>query len=213
MANLTRRNLLLTGSLVTIGLLGLSGCDGGTGNDENNPFRFIAAFHCAAGISEPTEYGNGSQAEIDTATANLMANESSSDTKTIFVAAEIVPDEKRNLEVGSVSKLSTGEMYCNAELVIDGTNEYRDEYDINDRDWKSTYLDSGFHDGGNFQTVLAASEQTYKVVFAFSIGNNDCENGEKASLLWGDYSLDFDIDDIQEAGTPNEILSKLQSLS
>ena len=82
-----------------------------------------------------------------------MANESSSDTKTIFVAAEIVPDEKRNLEVGSVSKLSTGEMYCNAELVIDGTNEYRDEYDINDRDWKSTYLDSGFHDGGNFQTV------------------------------------------------------------
>lgn len=173
----------------------------------------LGAFHPLTGMSEPTEFNSGQATpeEIATGTDNLKNGEQSSDTKTLFVFAEAKADEKKNLEVGASTSLSTGEWASDAKLTVDGTNEYSDNYTLNKRGYFQTLADMGFHDGATSGELYANSPDTYKAVFLFFIGNSDLENGKEAHLKWGDFELDFNLSEVKEVNSPTDMIANLDA--
>lgn len=181
--------------------LALSACSTDEGSTdeqsvEENPFVLIGAFHPSTGMSEPTEFYTDDQEGI---TNQLAEDESLDEKKVLFVAAEVTPDEKKNMNVGAAAKLR-----------IDDINEYSDNYPVNKRDYFDSPTSAGFHNGKLADEVLGGSDETYKVIFMFFVSNNDFENGETAHLEWGDFGLDFSMADVQEVETPNDMVVALE---
>lgn len=192
--------------------LALSACSTDEGSTdeqpvEENPFALIGAFHPSTGTSEPTEFYTDDQEGI---TNQLAETEALDEKKVLFVAAEVTPDEKKNMDVGAATQLTTGEFVSAAKLTIDGVNEYNDNYSLNERDYFDNLEDAGFHDGALSDEVLGGSDEKYKVIFMFFVSNNDFENGETAHLKWGDFEFDFSMADVQEVDTPSDMIAALE---
>ena len=180
--------------------------------EPSNPVSVIGAYHPLTGLTEPTDYNSSlaTPEEIEIGTVNAKDSESSDDTKKVFVAVEVQPDEKENIDVGSAVMMTTGELTSGAELLVDDVNEYSDNYVLNDhRDYFGRLLELGFHDGSHSDTVYAGADEPYKAIFLFFIGNNDYENGETGTIEWGDYTVEFPISDIQEVETPLDMVAAL----
>ena len=103
----------------------------------------------------------------------------------------------------------TGGTVSAAELTIDGVNTYDDNYGLNNRDYFETLEQLGYHDGADSGELLGGSGETYGAIFLFWISNNDYNVGETAHLEWGDYSVDFNMSDIQEVDSPLAMLDAL----
>lgn len=180
--------------------------------EPSNPVSVIGAYHPLTGLTEPTEFNSGlaTPEEIEIGTVNAKDSESSDDTKKVFVAVEVQPDEKENIDVGSAVMMTTGEINSGAKLLVDDVNDYLDNYVLNDhRDYFGRLLELGFHDGSHSDTVYAGADEPYKAIFLFFVGNNDYENGETGTIEWGDYTVEFPISDIQEVETPLDMVVAL----
>ena len=171
---------------------------------EKSPITLIGAYHPLTGISDPQDLASDADLLAE-AEQNLREGEAGHDTKDIFVLAEVTPDTKKNIELHTTVNHTTG-----ATLTVDGTNSYDDSYGLNKRDWFELLTQLGFHNGKSSETLYAGSNETYKQVFMFFIGNNDLENGKAASVKWGDLTLSFEISQIQEVATPRDMVAQLQ---
>ena len=153
---------------------------------------------------------SGTEEQIQQGMENLKQSESANDTKTIFVFAKVVADDKKNLEVGISEGNMRGGTVSAATLTVDGVNEYGDNYGLNRRDYFETLTQLGYHDGASGNELMAGSDSDYRVVFIFFVGKNDVEKDKSAQLKWGDYSLSFDMKDVQSVEAPNNMIAELQ---
>lgn len=175
---------------------------------QANPLSLAGAFHPLTGSSEPMEF-NGTPEQIEEGRANLIANEEAADKKILFVAVQASADDRENLNFGVVNGNMTGGTVSAAELTIDGVNTYDDNYGLNNRDYFETLEQLGYHDGADSGELLGGSGETYGAIFLFWISNNDYNVGETAHLEWGDYSVDFNMSDIQEVDSPLAMIDAL----
>ena len=171
---------------------------------EKSPITLIGAYHPLTGMSDPQDLASDADLLAE-AEQNLREGEAGHDTKDIFVLAEVTPDTKKNIELHTTVDHTTG-----ATLTVDGTNKYNDSYGLNKRDWFELLTQLGFHNGKSSETLYAGSNETYKQVFMFPIGNNDLKNGKTASVKWGDLTLSFEMSQIQEVATPRDMVAQLQ---
>lgn len=176
--------------------------------EEQNPMSLIGAYHPLTGMSDPQDYSDD-PGTIATAEHNLRESEADSDTKCIFVLAEVTPDDRENLKLQSENTVGGGHI-SGAKLIVDDTDDYLDSYAGNKKDWFELLTELGYHNGKTSETIYAGSEETYKEAFMFFVGNNDLENGQAAHITWGDLSLDFEMSQIQEVATPREMVAQLQ---
>lgn len=185
----------------------LFGC---TLGHQNESATFVGAFHPLTGMNEPLEYGATSE-DVEQARENLLSNEVGSDKKTIFVAVRVYADDEENKIVGIVDGTVKGATVADAELTVDDTNSYHDNYGLNDRGYFETLEQIGYHDGAKSCELLGGSGETYSAIFMFDISNHDFEEGETAHLEWGEYSVDFNMSDIQEVDSPIAMVDALRS--
>jgi hypothetical protein len=216
---ISRRSFLAAAGLGATSILA-TGCikitaeepsDGGeTSSDQEkpSPISLIGAYHPLTGMSDPQDF-SGDATTIATAEQNLRESETGSNTKCVFVLAEVTPDDKENLKLQSESTVG-GSHISGAKLIVDDTNDYLDSYAGNKKDWFELLTELGYHNGKTSETLYAGSEETYKEAFMFFVGNNDLENGQAARITWGDLSLDFEMSQIQEVATPREMVARLQ---
>ena len=205
---ISRRNFLAAAGLGMTCML-TTGCSitvssKSSNESEKSPITLIGAYHPLTGISDPQDLASDADLLAE-AEQNLREGEAGHDTKDIFVLAEVTPDTKKNIELQTTVHHTTG-----ATLTVDGTNSYDDSYGLNKRDWFELLTQLGFHNGKSSETLYAGSNETYKQVFMFFIGNNDLENGKAASVKWGDLTLSFEISQIQEVATPRDMVAQLQ---
>lgn len=177
---------------------------------QANPLSFVGAFHPLTGMSEPTEF-NGTPEQIEEGRANLIAREGENDKKVLFIMVRASADERENLKFGIVNGIMRGGTVSAAKLTIDDVNTYGDNYGVNSRDYFGTLEQLGYHDGADNGELLGGSCDTYGAVFLFFISNNDYNVGETAHLEWGDYSVDFDMADIQEVDSPVAMIDALET--
>lgn len=129
--------------------------------------------------------------------------------------SSIAPDAKENKSVGGGKALSNGsDRVSGAELIIDGTNKYKDNWALNNSSrFKTIYTSKlselGYKDGTLPSTLYGGSDEPYKLVSVFFVSNSDFENGKKATLEFGDYSLDFDMAEIKEVNSPLSMIDEL----
>ena len=208
-AGLGAASVLITGCL-KITVEESSGSDAGTSSDQEkpSPMSLIGAYHPLTGMSDPQDFSDDIDT-IATAEQNLRESKASSNTKCIFVLAEVTPDGKENLKLQSEGTVG-GSHISGAKLAVDETNDYLDSYAGNKKDWFELLTELGFHNGKTSETLYAGQEETYKEAFMFFVGNNDLENGQAARITWGDLTLDFDMSQIQEVATPREMVARLQ---
>ena len=171
---------------------------------EKSPITLIGAYHPLTGMSDPQDLASDADLLAE-AEQNLREGEAGDDTKVIFVLAEVTPDTKKNIELHTTVDHTTG-----ATLTVDGTNKYNDSYGLNKRDWFELLTQLGFHNGKSSETLYAGSNEAYKQVFMFFIGNNDLKNGKTASVKWDDLTLSFEMSQIQEVATPRDMVAQLQ---
>ena len=171
---------------------------------EKSPITLIGAYHPLTGMSDPQDLASDADLLAE-AEQNLREGEAGDDTKVIFVLAEVTPDTKKNIELHTTVDHTTG-----ATLTVDGTNKYNDSYGLNKRDWFELLTQLGFHNGKSSETLYAGSNEAYKQVFMFFIGNNDLKNGKTASVKWDDLTLSFEMSQIQEVATPRDMVARLQ---
>ncbi|MFR8784348.1 hypothetical protein [Slackia sp.] len=177
---------------------------------QANPLSFVGAFHPLTGMSEPTEF-NGTPEQIEEGRANLIAQEGEDDEKVLFVMVRASADERENLNFGIVNGNMRGGIVSAAELTIDDVNTYSDNYGLNSKGYFETLEQLGYHDGAESGELLGGSGETYGAVFVFFISNNDYNVGETAHLEWGDYSVDFNMSDIQEVDSPVAMIDALET--
>lgn len=192
--------------------LSLFGCAGGgnTQATEENPFTVEGVYHSSTGMDEPENYAG--TPDYDIAKQNEKQNEASADTKHLFVVVNLDADDKENISVTGVR--SGSQVWSGAELKIDDTNEYNDNWSLNNSSkFKEIYVSKltelGYGDGTNHKTLYGGSDDSYKAIFVFNISNNDFENGEVGHLSWNDYSADFNLSDVKEVESPLVMVEEL----
>ena len=177
---------------------------------QDESVSLAGAFRPLTGMNEPLEY-NGTAAEIEQARENLKSNVASDDEKMVFVAIQVAADDRENRTLGVVNGNMRGATVSAAELTVDDINTYGDIYGLNSRDYFETLEQLGYHDGADNGELLGGSGDTYGAIFLFSVSNNDLEQGTTAHLEWGDYSIDFNMSDIQEVDSPLAMIDALQA--
>lgn len=173
---------------------------------EKSPITLIGAYHPLTGQYDPQDSLTDPE-KIAYQEQVQRESEAQRDVKTVFILAEVTPDAKINIKLRHVGN-TTG-----AELTVDKSNTYTDDYGEkwNNRKWHTLLTQLGFHTGGGSDTTLyAGSNEAYKQVFMFVIGNNDLKNGETAKIEWGDLTLSFEMSQIQEVATPRDMVAQLQ---
>lgn len=198
-----------------------SGGSGSTSNSEveqkDDGFSIVAVYHPQTGMSEPAGYASIGTTDYNTALKNLKSGEEESDFKHIFVAIEIEPDERQNIDIPSGKALGTGDSVSGATLTIDDLNEYDDNWALNNTSttrkvYNSQLMKLGYTDGTTPTTLYGGASEPYRAIFVFDISTADLEKGEVGYLKWHDYSAKFNMADIQTVEKPLDMVDELAAL-
>lgn len=198
-AGLSMTCMLTTGCSITVS-------SKSSNESEKSSITLIGAYHPLTGQYDPQDSLTDPE-QIAYQEQVQREREAQGNVKTVFILAEVTPDAKKNIKLRNAGNTTS------AELTVDKSNTYTDDYGEkwNNRKWHTLLTQLGFHTGGGSDTTLyAGSNETYKQVFMFVIGNNDLENGKTASVKWGDFTLNFDMSQIQDVATPKAMVAQLQ---
>lgn len=192
----------------------LTACGGGSQPAKDNPLSIEGVYHPLTGTDEPAYFAGTT--DYDTAVANEKKSEAESDTKKLFVVINLDAPDKENITVAKGQRIGAGDIASTAKLSVDGTNEYKDNWALNNNSkFKQVYVSElknlGYGDGTDNVTLYGGSGDTYKAVFVFSVSNNDLENGEVGHLSWDGYDVEFNMTDVKEVESPLAMVEELSS--